>query len=703
MNKNQLFGTIFLIIFNSIINCNLFSQKSKDLLYKFPDKNSSAIVDAKSLYEKIKSGSYEKINKRILSRFAEVTAFEKEKLFLSGKVYIGWSKMERYLNNVLQNILPDSLKNNPDIHVYPARIAELNAFTLFDGSIFFNIELFANVTNETSIAIILGHELGHYLMKDNLNNFIRLNKYQRKVINTSKTNKKLNYSFEYAKYSRQQETTADSIGFSLASKSGYDLYYGIDNFKRFQELEKYEELKNAPTRIYNKKNSKGQLSRSDILKLVELYPENSQRIENLNNFIKNDSTGIKNEFVINKSDFQELQEISRFETLNILLQNNPKECVKNSFIYYLFDPENADYVYYLVESLRRLISIDYKAKELAFLTDDILGKQFKKEEGILHNLSYLILDSTKMSLILPKELINDSIIEFENYEQAFEYFSNVAEKQNNREAMLSIALTQLDTAKQNFYLSKYLVNNNCWYKNYATALKNNTVNSGINTNTNDVIIYTRPEYYDFTRFGFRKDYLFETKLSQKIIRKYHSFAKSHINTRLSIIEDTSCLNWNDYINYNNIAKASLYVKENDTITKFDIEKKNTYKQVVQGLDVFSLAPENWDFVKEKNIRSIKQYFTSGTYDTRANNIGKYCIPIIILPYFIISMIANGPYGYASEYLYYSHNIINNRNYQWFIEKQRRLTKNRYFKNLKRGYKKEKKWNWIHYQTLIMFS
>jgi len=285
------------------------AQKSRDMLYQFPAKDlSNYNVAADALYNKIISHQYAGVKRKQLESFAELIAKDKEDFFLKGNVYVGWDKMEQYLNKIMQKILPDSLKGNPDIHVYPTRITEINACAMFDGSIYFNIGLFANVTNEASIAIILGHELGHYLMKDGLYGYIRGTKIRRKEIKANGINDKLKYAFENMRYSRAQETRADSIGFILAKKAGYDLYYGIDNFKRFQEEEKAEDVKLAQSRVVYPPKAEGQLSRSDIIKLLRTHPENSDRIEKLNTFILNDATGPKQKFIISESDFRELQE-----------------------------------------------------------------------------------------------------------------------------------------------------------------------------------------------------------------------------------------------------------------------------------------------------------------------------------------------------------------------------------------------------------
>jgi Zn-dependent protease with chaperone function len=675
----------FIIAFLSALLMFFYAsaQKSRDMLYQFPANNlSNYNVAAETLYNKIIVQQYKGISKKQLKSFAEEIAEGKEDFFLTGNVYIGWDKMEQYLNNILQKILPDSLKGNPDIHVYPTRIAEVNAYAMFDGSLFFNVGFFANVTNEASIAIILAHELGHYMMKDGLYDYIKATKINRKEIKANGISKKLKYAFEYMSFSRAQEARADSIGFLLAKKAGYDLYYGIDNFKRFQELETAEDVKKAPSRVIYPPRAEGQLTRSDIIKLLQTHPENSERIEKLNTFILNDSTGVKLKFIVSESDFRELQEVARYESLNILLNSDLRTCIQNSFLYYLYQPGNADYLYYLVESMRRYISADYKVEDDCFLTEDFLGKQFKKGEGILHHLSYLIVDSVKYSQLQPSDLTDTNAIAFEKYRQAFAYFSNIAEKQNNREALLSIALTQKDTVIQNQYLTKYLSFDDCWYKDYAIALKNNEVNSIVDKNTKNIILYSRPEYYEITRFGLHREYKHEIKLGDKILAKYALFIhKKTPASVLSRLDDPSYINMNDVDHYYNLLYASDYAKENDTITRYDTEKKCSYKVVIKGLDVFSYNPENWEFVKKDSIKSFSEYDTYGIQYSLAKRIENGVIASVvtfglIIPYMIIF-----PQNIYSFYSYYSFDLVkNNSNYQYEV-KTLGLRPSRYFRRL----------------------
>jgi len=591
-----------ILVFLLLICSSLFGQESKNLLNKFPDKAGLSCADIKVIYNRILL-SNKNIPEKKIRQYAQSVAFKEQSLYLNGIIYIGWEDMELYLNNILQKILPDSLKDFKSIHVYPARIAEMNAFTFADGSIFFNVALFEKITNEASAAIILGHEVGHFIMNDNINNFLKGKKRPPSLPVDILTENKLKYRMDYAKYSRKQEIMADSIGFILASHNGYNLLYGIDNFKRFEDIQTDITQKKAPARI-KENTGVGGLTRSEINKLLARYPENEERIKKLYNFITSDSSGQKSNFIISESIFRKLQMQSRFESLAILLESDPRECIKSAFVYYLFNPDNQDFLYYIVESLRRLISIDSKVKDQPFLTEDFLGQTFKKGEGILHDLSRLLLDSLKTSEIRATELSDNKSVKFETYGQAFEYFKSAALRQNNREAYLSLALAEIDTSSRNQYLDKYLSSAECWYKDYAFALKNDTLYDCIKKNTRDIFVFDCPQNFYYVLSDFKKKYESHTGF----INAINSIPGSYYNDiSVYFSDNTSTVNLSELHRYYNLIEDFQYARKTDTTTKFDVDKMTTYTQIIKGIDAFTLSPENWYFAIEKKIRSVRQY------------------------------------------------------------------------------------------------
>lgn len=607
---------ILLIVLFSLL-CSLYGQNSRDFLYTYPDRIDLANMDTTLVDKNFSPHAVADISAKEWRQYSQIVSLSRKELILSGKVYIGWKEMENYLNKVLYLVLPDSLKGVEALHVFPGRMADLNAFIIGDGTIVFNVGLFQNVTNEASVAIILGHELGHFLMGDNLDNYLKVKTYSKKVDGSARIEKKLNYSFEYAGYSRRQELMADSIGYLLARKAGYDLQYGVDNFLRYQEIINETARKKAPSRItygvtkYNK---------VEIQKWLALYPENSERIDFLGQFIDEEPLGSQAGYLVSSLEFNELQVRSAYEVLSVLLETKPRECVKLSFVRHLSDPYNPDYLYYLVESLRRLMVVTPITRNQPFLTEDYLGTAFQKTEGILHDLTYLIQDSVKIAGLPQGELSTQDSIEFETYGEAFRYFGELAKKNNIREAYLSLALSAKDTVQRNLYLEQYLSFDNCWHRDYALALGNNNLYSGMQDNTKDVFIFNQPQYFFYDISDFKKEF----PAHENFINEISSIPQfKDYNIAIVHSDDLSTFKFNELQSMNALITGFELQRGSDTSTRFDVNTKTTFVSIDQGVDAFTLSPENWEYANKYDIRSIRS-FSAYNFDDYSEYIYYLC-------------------------------------------------------------------------------
>ena len=164
---------IFFYFLMLIAPCVYAQPDSNYVPYTFPDRvPDSYNLNSKEEYDKIVSQKIRGASAKELALYAEEIVYQHKSLIDNAKIYFNWYEAEDYLNRVLQTLLDDSLKGGEKTHVYLTRIADKNAFTFNDGNIYFNIGLLAEVKDESSIAIILGHELSHYLNSDYLHTFI---------------------------------------------------------------------------------------------------------------------------------------------------------------------------------------------------------------------------------------------------------------------------------------------------------------------------------------------------------------------------------------------------------------------------------------------------------------------------------------------------------------------------------------------------
>lgn len=155
----------------------------------------------------------------------------KDKNFLfDGTVYI-------YLNSIFNHVLEQNSLDKSQFHFFVNRSVEPNAYTYEDGTIVCNIGLLNIVENESQLAMVFCHEIGHYLLKHpnaaiikylekmNSPEFIaQLKAIQKQTYNSKAQLETLVMSdvFNRRKHDRSQESAADSIGMILFSKTKYN-------------------------------------------------------------------------------------------------------------------------------------------------------------------------------------------------------------------------------------------------------------------------------------------------------------------------------------------------------------------------------------------------------------------------------------------------------------------------------------------------
>ena len=125
-----------------------------------------------------------------------------------------------------------------------------NAFCMPGGKIVVYEGLLPYTQNETSLAIVLGHEIAHAVAKHSAE---QLTKQQNQQMGTNILGNVLNqtvgngvgnvasavagqyFSFRNLKYSRDNETEADYMGLIFAAMAGYDPQEAIPFWKRMQQ------------------------------------------------------------------------------------------------------------------------------------------------------------------------------------------------------------------------------------------------------------------------------------------------------------------------------------------------------------------------------------------------------------------------------------------------------------------------------------
>ena len=152
-------------------------------------------------------------------------------LIKSGNVLYGDS-VTNYLNSIVDVLLKDDPILRKKIKVFTWKSSMVNAFCTPEGYVFVTIGLIARAENEAQIAFILAHEISHYVEKHIINSIVseidaaKITKKRKTLTITDVIKLK-------CKRSQSHELEADSAGYVLFTKAGYD----------------YSEAKNALTML----------------------------------------------------------------------------------------------------------------------------------------------------------------------------------------------------------------------------------------------------------------------------------------------------------------------------------------------------------------------------------------------------------------------------------------------------------------------
>jgi len=120
---------------------------------------------------------------------------------------------------------------------------EINAFALPGGPVYITYGLLSKLRTDDQIAGVLGHELGHIVLRhaaEKLAEHLRYNAVlwaiQRLLGGEAVQVAQIGAALLSLKYSRDQEREADRFGFELVCRAGYDPRELIQVFQLFQRL-----------------------------------------------------------------------------------------------------------------------------------------------------------------------------------------------------------------------------------------------------------------------------------------------------------------------------------------------------------------------------------------------------------------------------------------------------------------------------------
>lgn len=292
--------------------------------------------------------------KYIVALFAERRKYVDE-LFDHKQLFVN-KEVGDYLSALTNQIIENNpeLKNLGTRFIF-SRVFIPNAFSIGEGTIIFNMGLFAKLANESEAIFVLCHELAHlYLDHGNKAiikyvNTIYSEDFQQELKDIKRSqyekNKQLdklekNISFTYSRHSRQHESEADSIGLMFMARTGYDTRAAVDCLNLLDSIdkEKYNPEKDL-ARVFNfsaypfqqkwiekedaffggitdKKLNKKE---EDSLKT---HPDCKLRAERVGRQIAIADNNSKKLFKVNETLFNDLKKRFQYEILDCSFRNN---------------------------------------------------------------------------------------------------------------------------------------------------------------------------------------------------------------------------------------------------------------------------------------------------------------------------------------------------------------------------------------------
>lgn len=453
---------LFLPLFSLSQNHSNFGRTYSDNL---PDNFK---IDVPEMREHIYSGIPAELKEgndpRSSYRFADQSTIATHRLFSSGMVYSDWESLERYLNDILQKVMPKELADDELIHAYIVKDGSYNAFMIPSGMMFVHIGLFDLVESEAALASIIAHELAHYYLKHSVKQYVKeeQGKFRPGFLMKNKHARK-NFSID-------SELEADALSMEWMTQAGYNIKGMIQSFEATERLEK-NRLSRSKTRWEIKETT---------------HPRSEKRLKKIEDFIAEEQPEGSSYFIVSKEKFAQYKEKAKPEILKHLLNDfEYSSCIEKAFKYHIYQPENAVYIYYLMEAIRRKCYLDTGVWSKNFITNRyykiVETKKTRYKERVTDHIfskvptDILCLSESEANNIKAKFYWDDEV-KFKTYEQAFVFFNQIAELYEERECILSNALSvSFDKKVMNKYLEEYLSHDDIRYKTYATHLLNDDI------------------------------------------------------------------------------------------------------------------------------------------------------------------------------------------------------------------------------------
>ncbi len=580
--------------------------------------------NADSVYKKLLQEKDKDLKEKLYKEYSESLAYYHERMLFSGLVYFNWTEIENYLNGLVKKIAVTAGIER-SFYVYLLRNEDVNASAQDNGIIYVNIGLLAEMKDEAALVSVLAHEVSHAVNSDTRKNYLF---YSRQRAKKQKIKDVLALSHE----NRSFESRADSVGFATAATLNYDLSSCYHTFIKFES--EYRWFKSQyeyqdPKWLIALDNIKEDrdIKADSLEKYLSDHPENGRRLAALEKFIKNKNGATH--FSGNEAFFAEIKYKARMEQLYIDFSESAYEqCLHNAFYYHLLDQQDKNYLYYISECLRRIVLIDPGIKRKGFLTDDSKEKIFENNKGILHDLSFVSLDTVFLNRMAQDPLYGRPEKPFENYLQACNHFNKLAQAQGVELMDLTAGLFEWNRNKKekaDACLKKYLEKENALHKEFIAALMAGTALTALAGNKNDLVYIESAEYYTVENGMLKYSYVESQKISGDIEQQVQRELKTTKGAALKFLpaDSLDIVAFNTYWNLAENLKKFKPEKEAELERSAGDADRADYwasraasdpldpEVLKRNKNFFCLEPGYWSLFKKEQIHAfiyLKPYF-----------------------------------------------------------------------------------------------
>lgn len=184
-------------------------------------------------------------------------------------------QLQAYLQDLVCRLAPEHC---PDIRVHPVRVPQFNAMMAPNGMMMVWSGLLLRVENEAQLAAILGHEMGHYLERHQVEqlraaeNHALLAQMVGMVGGLGTVFGQIGLTASLFAFSREHESRADRMGVRLMVANGYDPHEAVKVWNNLLQEARVTEGKDAGKTgdIFDTHPATAE-RRDELLKLAEGY------------------------------------------------------------------------------------------------------------------------------------------------------------------------------------------------------------------------------------------------------------------------------------------------------------------------------------------------------------------------------------------------------------------------------------------------